>query len=122
MTLCIPSFGKVTQLKLKFGPFEVGLCRYEKCIYYMNHVHPKTGLHCVFGHPACRLGKFDMAVTMYVADFTVHIVSSWQTFQCRIHGHVPYTVPAPPRVKHRIIACRRCGKKLGVEKSESRLS
>jgi hypothetical protein len=78
----------------------------------MNCPHPKTGLHCAFGHPACRLGKLDMYATMQLANFSLSILYAWKTLQCKVWGHQPYVVPAPKTAKKKIVACRRCGKRL----------
>jgi hypothetical protein len=81
----------------------------------MQQVHPKTGHHCLLGRPSCRLGKLDNWLTLQAANATLTWIHSVKSFQCTIRGHIPYVVPAPPRVKKRIIACRRCGLKLRVE-------
>jgi len=104
--------GLVT-VKFKFGPFEFGLCRYEKCIFYSRKKHPKSGQTCMFGHPSCLIGKFDWFLSWNSLIYGSLLLGKWKSFICKLLGHKPYIIPAPPHVNPRPIVCRRCAKPLG---------
>jgi len=99
-------------VKFKFGPFEFGLCRYEACVYYAKEKHPKTGTTCMLGHPSCLLGKFDWFLSWNILIYVSLLMGKWNSFVCNFLGHKPYIVPPPPKINAKIVACKRCGKRL----------
>lgn len=98
-------------VKSKIGPFEFGLCRYEACIYYAQKKHPKTGHTCMLGHPSCLLGKLDWFLSWNILIYGSLLMGKWNSFVCKILGHKPYIVPTPPKIKTKIVACKRCCKR-----------